>query len=314
LIKTKEKFRDLFFLKNLSKKQKNMRLLFLLFLSTPLFAQVSTNNEIFLFDVISENNELRLENGNNISQNPGYDNQPSFYSEEVLIYARTFEGQTEIAAYNLETQKEERITRTGVGSEYSPSRIPETENVAAVRLDTTGLQRLYRYEWETGESRLIHPELKIGYFAFFTEDKVLITVLAGAGMELIFLDLKEQRKKKIVSGAGRSLHKIPGTESMSYTAVNNQNEIDLYLLDNIDGEPESFFLTALPQGVQDYVWLDKNRILAGKDNRLFLYDMLGESEWLQVADLSDYGLKNITRLSVNSAGNKLALSAEIREK
>jgi hypothetical protein len=290
-----------------------MRLLILLFLSTPLFAQDAADNEIFLFDLISEIDEVRLENGKNISENPGYDNQPSFYSEEVLIYARTFEGQTEIAAYNLETQKEERITHTEVGSEYSPSRIPGTEDVAAVRLDTTGLQRLYRYEWETGESTLIHLDLKIGYFAFLTEEKILATVLAGAGMELVLFDLKEETEYKIVSGAGRSLHRIPGTESMSYTAVNSQNEIDLYLLDNIDEEPESFFLTALPQGVQDYVWLDNNRLLAGKDNRLLLYDMLGKSEWIEIADLSNYGLENITRLSVNAAGNKLALSAEIRE-
>lgn len=290
-----------------------MRLLFFLFLSTPLFAQDAVDNEIFLFDLISENDEVRLENGKNISENPGYDNQPSFYSDEVLIYARTFDGQTEITAFNLKTQKKDRITRTDVGSEYSPSRIPGTEDVAAVRLDTTGLQRLYRYEWETGESTLIHTDLKIGYFDFFTEEKILATVLAGAGMELVLLDLKEKTEIKIVSGAGRSLHRIPGTESMSYTAVNSQNEIDLYLLDSIDEQPESFFLTALPPGVQDYVWLDKNRILAGKDNRLLLYDMLGESKWLQVADLSDFGLENITRLSVNKEGNKLALSAEIRE-
>lgn len=290
-----------------------MRFLFLLFLSTPLFAQDTTNNEIFLFDLLSENDDLRLENGKNISNNPGYDNQPSFYSNDVLMYARTFEDQTDIAAYNIKTQKENRISRTGIGSEYSPSRIPGTEEVAAVRLDTTGFQRLYKYDWETGESSIIHPDLKIGYFAFFNEDKLLATVLAGAGMELVLLDLKEKTENKIVSGAGRSLHRIPGTESMSYIAINNQNDQDLYLLEDINGKPESFFLTALPPGVEDYVWLDQNRILAGKDNRLLLYDVLGESEWHEIADLSDYGMNNITRLSVNPAGNKLALSAEIRE-
>jgi hypothetical protein len=288
-----------------------MRFIFLLFLSNSIYAQETINNEIFLFDLLSENRELRVDNGQNISLNPGYDNQPSFYSDEVLLYARTIDGQTEIVAYNLEDKKINRISNTSIGSEYSPSRIPGEEDVAAVRLDTTGLQRLYRYKWETGENNLIHRDLKIGYFAFLNEDKLLVTVLAGAGMELVLLDLKNKAEKKIVSAAGRSLHRIPGTKSMSYTAVNNQNELDLYLLDNVEQEPESFFLTALPPGVQDYVWLDRDRILVGQDNKLLLYDMLGESEWIEVADLSDYGLKNITRLAVNEERDKIALAGEI---
>ena len=289
-----------------------MRFILLLFLCTPIFAQEAANNEIFLFDLISESHELRFENGENISLNPGYDNQPSFYSDDVLLYARTIDGQTEIAAYNLENKKKTLISNTLNGSEYSPARITGTVDVAAVRLDTTGLQRLYRYDWETGEPNLIHRDLKVGYFAFFNEDKLLVTVLAGAGMELILLDLKNNTERNIVSGAGRSLHKIPGTESMSYIAINSQNESDLYLLDNLDEEPESFFLTTLPPGVQDYVWLDKNRILAGKGNQIMLYDMLGESEWVPVADLSEYGFGNISRLAVNEAGNKIAISAEIK--
>lgn len=295
-----------------SLKQFKMRFILLFFLCNPIMAQEITNNEIFLFDFNFESNGLRLENGENISKNAGYDNQPSFYSDKILLYARTIDGQTEIAAYDLEDKRVNQISDTSIGSEYSPSRIPGTVDVAAVRLDTTGLQRLYSYNWKTGESTMLHEDLKIGYFAFFKQDKVIAAVLSGVGMELVLLDLEENTKRNIVSHTGRSLHKIPGTESMSYTAINNQNEPDLYILDIVDQEPESFFLTTLPSGVQDYIWLDQNRILAGQDNKLFLYDMLEKSGWIQVADLSKYGLQNITRLAINEAGNKLAISAELK--
>lgn len=289
-----------------------MRLIILMLLCTPLMGQETANNEIFLFDLISENGDLQLANGQNISANSGYDNQPSFYSNEILLYARTVAGQTDIAAYNLNNGNETMVSNTKVGSEYSPVRIPGTKDVAAVRLDTTGLQRLYRYDWETGESNLLNSKLEIGYFAFYDRETILASVLSGGGMQLVLLE-KEENSESNVSGSGRSLHKIPGTESMSYTAVNDQRDFDLYILDNAARDPESFFLTALPPGVQDYVWLDQGRILAGQDEKLLLYDRLGKNEWIQIADISEYNLQNITRLAVNEAGDKIAISAEINK-
>lgn len=274
-------------------------------------AQETANPEIFLFDILAEGRELHFKNGKNISNNPGYDNQPSFYSDDVVLYSKTINGQTEIAAHKINSHEESLLSNTEIGSEYSPTRIPGTKDIAAVRLDTTGLQRLYRYDWQDGESNLLHGDLKIGYFAFFDEHRILTTVLAGAGMDLVLLDLEEDTASTIVGGAGRSLHKVPGTGSMSYTVTNEQNGLDLYLMDNMDGEPESYFLTALPQGVQDYVWLDKDRILAGQDNRLLIYDVLRESQWIDIADLAEYKLHSITRLAVNSAGDKIAIVAEV---
>lgn len=276
-------------------------------------AQEIPNPEIFVFDIVAEGKELHFKNGKNISNNPGYDNQPSFYSDDILLYSRTINGQTEIAAHNLVTHEETIKSGTHIGSEYSPARIPGTNDVAAVRLDTTGLQRFYRYNWKEGDSNLLHKDLKIGYFAFYDESRILTTALTGRGMDLVLLDLEEDTARKIVGGAGRSLHKVPGTGSMSYTVRNDLNELDLYLMDNLDGDPESYFLTALPRGVQDYVWLDKNRILVGQDNKLLIYDMLGESRWIQVADLAEYKLHNFSRLAVNDAGDKIAVAAEKME-
>lgn len=290
-----------------------MRLIFSFLFCLPLMAQEPANPEIFLFDIISEDNELDFTNGKNISNNPGYDNQPSFYTDEILLYSRTINGQTEIATHNINSHEEALISNTGIGSEYSPARIPGTKDIAAVRLDTTGLQRLYRYDWKDGESNLLHENLKIGYFAFYDENKILTTVLAGAGMDLVLLDLEKQTTNKIVSSAGRSLHKVPGTTTLSYTVVNDQKGVDLYLMNDVDSEPKNSFLTTLPPGVEDYVWLDKDRILAGQDNLLLMFDIPGESQWVQVADLADYKLQNISRLAVNASGDKVAIVAEIME-
>ncbi len=288
-----------------------MKWLLLILLQFPILAQEAPNTEIFLFDITSAENQFNVSDGENISQNEGYDNQPSFYSEQILIYARIRNGQTDIAGYDLDKTEDFWISNTTTeGSEYSPQRIQGSTDVAAVRLDTTGLQLLYRYDRETGESSVQVPDLKVGYFAFYDQNLLITTVLNNSGMDLVLHDLEKKASDTLVSRVGRSVHKVPGTGSMSYTVVNEQENHDLYLLD-LDGEkPESFFLCTLPEGVQDYTWLDKDRLILGMGSKLYLYDILGESEWIPVADLSEYKLDNITRLDINEEGTKLVIAAD----
>lgn len=291
-----------------------MKILFLFLFSFSVLAQSPPDTEIFLFDIKTENGILKLEKGNNISLNEGYDNQPSFYSGEQLLFAKTRNKQTDIGGFDLKDSKHFWVNSSAVGSEYSPQRIPGTKDVAAVRLDTTGLQLLYRYNWETGESSVLLPGLKVGYYSFYNENILLTAVLTGNVMDLVLNDLENNNSRTLVKNIGRSLHKVPGTNSMSYTILNDNGNYDLYLLDLEKDSEESYFLCALPEGVQDYAWYDENRILLGKSNQIFLYDILGESQWNPMADLSEYKIQNISRITTNKKGNKLALAAELIQK
>ena len=287
-----------------------MKFFWIILFYLPAMAQNLPETEIYLFELVSSSDSLSFKNGKNISKNKGYDNQPSFYSNDSLIYARTRNGQTDIAGYHPEISENFWISHTKIGSEYSPKKIPNSTSVAAVRLDTTGLQRLYKYEIKSGESRELIPELKVGYFTFLDSHSLIASVLTGSHMDLVLYDLEKNTSQTIATNAGRSLHKVPGTASMSYTVVNEEGNLDLYLLDFREGEPSSFFICTLPAGAQDYVWLDRDRILLGSGNQLFLYNILGRTEWTAVADLSEYGLENITRMALNEKGTLLAIVAE----
>lgn len=287
-----------------------MKYYLIILLYLPSMAQIPPETEIFLFDLKVTIDSVSVENGRNISNNAGYDNQPSFLSNDKLLYTKTRNDQTDITLNNTEDYKENWISHTVVGSEYSPKGIPGTNYIAAVRLDTTGLQRLYKYDQESGESSVLLPDSKVGYFAYFNEYKLLTSVLVSSGMNLVLHDLEKETEKTLVTGAGRSLQKVPGTESMSYTVLNEENDWDLYLLDQKDGETSSFFICTLPAGVQDLTWLDRDRIVLGNGSKLFLYNILGDTEWTEVADLSEYKIQNITRVAVNETRTKLAIVAE----
>ena len=117
-------------------------IILVLFLSN---LQAQVNSELYLFDMRYENGKLQLSNKKNISINAGYDNQPSFYDNNTILFASERNGQTDIKEYKIASDKFTKLTETDFGSEYSPQRMPDSKNISAVRLDTSGLQRIYEY-------------------------------------------------------------------------------------------------------------------------------------------------------------------------
>lgn len=271
-----------------------------------IFAQ--NNTEVYVVEISPAYEGLQLLNLQNVSNNDGYNNQPSFSSNETLVFAGNNEGQSDIAIYNFDTKTKKWFNQKTEGGEFSPQKFNANKDVAAVRLDNDGLQRLYRYNFETGNSSEMIENLQVAYFAFYNDQKILATVLNGDAMDLVLIDLASKTSDTIFRNAGRSLQKVPKTNSMSYSLVNEEGNLDLYLLD-MDSY-ESFFVTELPIGIKDYTWLNDTQILIGSGNKLYMYDTLGDSEWTRVASLEEYGLKNISRMAVSPNGKKLALVAE----
>ncbi|MBT0608877.1 hypothetical protein [Aequorivita echinoideorum] len=283
------------------------KLLFLSLLFINYFNFAQENSAIYVCDFSMAYEGLELLNVQKISTNDGYNNQPSFASNEALLYAGNNNGQTDIAEYDLISKTSKWKNKITQGSEYSPQKFPSNNDLAAVRLDKDGLQRLYKYNSEMGNSSDLIENIQVAYFAFYNDKTILSTVLNGEKMDLALIDLQKNTTDTLFRNAGRSLQKIPKTQSMSYSLINDAGNLDMYMLDM--NSFESFFITELPIGIQDYVWINDTQVIVASGNKLYLYDTLGEPDWVQVASLEEYGLKDITRLAISPDTKKLALVA-----
>lgn len=284
-----------------------MKLWPVLLMIMPVFGQNPPESDIFLFDVHRKQRNISFDNGRNISENKGYNNQPSFYDDNQLIYARNRDGQTDIAFYDIAKDSTSFLNKTS-GSEFSPTRIPDSPSVAAVRLDQDGTQQLYAYSIQ--DSTKLLSAAKVGYFDFFSAEEILAAVVNPSGMNLHFINLRTQKDSLIITNVGRGVRKIPDSKFMSYTLVNESGELDIYLLD-VDEGLTSYFICTLPIGIQDYVWLNSAEILIGSRNQLFIYDTKGEASWVKAATLETEGLQEITRLAVSPNGEKIAVVAQV---
>ena len=278
----------------------------LFFTSINLIAQMNT--EVYLCDIKSEYGGLIIYNFQNISNDEGYDSQPSFASNNQVLFAGNKAGQTDIALYDISEKTKSWFNKTTEGGEYSPIQIPGSNSkVSAVRLDPDGLQRLYLYDNNSEETIELIEGLQVAYYNFYNAETIIASVLSDDNLDLVFSDLKVKKIDTFMRNVGRSIHRVPNSKTMSYTSVNEEKNQDLYLLDM--ETIESFFVCQLPIGIQDYAWLNDSQILIGSGNKLYIYDTFLNSDWEEVADLSAHNIKDITRLAVSPDGQRLSLVA-----
>ena len=275
---------------------------------TVISLKAQENTEIFVFDIATSENGLELSNMKNISNDEGYDNQPFFQDNNSVVFAGNNNSSIDIATVSLSDYKKEFYYQKTNGGEFSPQSIPDSRLIAAVRLDTSGLQRLYSYNSQTKNSEALIQDIPVAYFSFYDASHLLASVLAEEKLDLIFLNLKNNTHQPIVKNSGRSLSKIPKKEAMSYTASNEDGYLDIFQLDVKD--LQSYFICELPLGIQDYAWLNDSQLIVGSNTSILMYDLFGDGEWEKVGDVGEFKIKSITRLAVSPNGKKIALVAE----
>lgn len=279
-------------------------LVFFLIITLPVSAQSST--EVYLFDLTQNRDKtITLSKPVNISDNEGYDNQPSFSKNgHYLYFSSTRNGQTDILRYEVDSAVKTWLTNTP-GGEYSPLESPDGKYITAVRLDPDGLQRLYQYPANGGAPAELVEDLVIGYYTWYFQNQIISFVL-GDPPVLCITKLDNQETQIIMQNPGRSIHVIPGTLTFSY--IDKSDPDHWFIKKAQPGSPEEpQTITETLKGSEDMAWLNSSVMLMGKGSKLYAFDLNGSDNWELVTDLSLYGLDNITRLAVHGRTGKIAV-------
>lgn len=265
------------------------------------FAQQST--EVYLAELKQENDSLKIDSVINISKNEGYDNQPSFFDNDNILFSSTRNNQTDVALYNIKDSSTIWLTNTPNGSEYSPLKIPGKNAISAIRLDKDGLQRLYEYDVNTSESEVILPDLKVGYHVWFSSDIIVCTVLIENRMDLVISNLKANTNYTVQKNVGRSLHKIPNSNLVSYISKTDDS-VTIRSLDPITLKSEE--LIATMEGSEDVCWTKNGDLITAYKTSIFSFNPASDKEWKFEFKIKDQDVNGISRLAVNPLRNHLS--------
>lgn len=281
------------------------QLLFALFISSFSFAQ--TNTEVHLFDIKPDNGKWKVINGKNISNNNGYDSQPHFYDENTILFASSRNDQTDIIKYTLNNGEKSFINNTPNGGEYSPQRIPNSNNVSAVRLDKNGLQRFYKYNFKTGKDTELIKNLVVAYPMWYDKSTVVSSVIVNDSLHLFVSDLKKKTNTLITKQTGRSFHKIPNSNLVSFMKQNGKNW-EVWSLNPISKETKK--ITSVGTN-QDICWLPNGSILIPIEDAIYQFNPKKDKKWSLFHQFNNENINNISRITVNKNASKLAIVAEV---
>jgi len=281
------------------------KLVFLLLTTTIAFSQ--SNTEVYLYNLSNDNGNYAITSGINISNNPGYDSQPHFYSSKSIVFSSTRDKLTDIAKYNMNTGEIKFLNDTPNGGEYSPQRIPNSKDISAVRLDNDGLQRFYKYNSKTGKSTELIADLKVAYPMWYKKNTAINVVIVGKDLDLILSELKSKRNRTIQKKVGRSVHKIPNTRFVSYISKAKE-DWEIRMLNPKTGETSSIINSI--GNKEDVCWLPDGTLLLAINNTLMKFNPATDKTWSVFHTFSAKNHKNISRIIVNEKGTKLALVSE----
>jgi Tol biopolymer transport system component len=238
----------------------------------------------------------------NISNNTGYDNQPSFLPDgSGLLFTSNRDGkQTDIYRYDLATKALTQLTRTPE-SEYSPIVTPDRTSFSVIRVEADGAQRLWRFDLDGSNPRLVLESVKpVGYHVWIDETRLALFVLGGQGQPntLQLADTKTSQAQIIESGIGRSLLMRPGKGTVSFVSKPAGGRWIIKELDPRTRAVQTLTETVDNNMSEDCAWQPGGTLIMASGTKLFSW-VAGTGTWQELADLSSAGLGRITRLTVS---------------
>ncbi len=260
--------------------------------------------DVWLLELLREGNVLRAIEPRNLTNRPGYDNQPFFTPLGELMFVQMEDDRTDIWRWSPGTQSASRLTATPLQGEFSPTPIPGSKGgISYIRSpdDTSG--RLWRMPREGAAAEIVFPDIgPVGYHAWLDNEHVALWLLQDPSV-LQVVEIRTQEARTIATGVGRSPQSVPKRRAVSFTrGTTSGTWVELYDLDLDRTEA----LALLPVGAEFHAWTPDGVLLSSSGSRVVAW--LDDS-WQEVTDLAYLGLK-LTRLAVSRDGARLALVAE----
>ena len=266
--------------------------------------QAQNNTEVYLFDLKKEGETYTISKPVNISDSPGYDNQPHFLPDgSAVLFSSTRKGQTDVLRYDLSDGSKTWLTNSE-GSEYSPTVMPDGEHFSTIILEEDGTQQLWKYPLEGGDAEVLISDIVIGYHAWY-DTNTLYSFVLGEPATLQKSNLDTGKHTVITENPGRSLHKIPDSGHISLVDKSDSTQ---WIIKSIN--PETGNITSLAETLsesEDMAWSPSGYIFMGKGPYLYINNPEANSTWTEIANFGVWDLTGITRLAIGHDGDKIAV-------
>lgn len=248
------------------------------------------DTELILFKIKTDKEKkIILRDSINITNRPGYDNQPSFSADGKKIYYVSVreDKQADIYSYDLKKKKTLRLTNTSE-SEYSPVNYDE-ETLTSVVVEKDSAQKIHFINVKNGNHERILDFDSVGYYAFINPDTLIYYKLTKPH-SLRYHCISTGEDKWIGDEPVRGFKKI--NRHRFVYGLRAKDKVNFYQYDFLLQKAEPY--CEYQSFNEDIIWHKKFGLMKSEGNKIMRYDEIKRS-WDVFFDLSNFGIKKITR-------------------
>jgi hypothetical protein len=283
--------------------------------------QPAPATEVFLADFNESGNRIEIGKPENISNSPGYDNQPSFTPDGAAVLFTSVRGDrkpdpgnsaatgSDIFRYEISSRRLSQVFSTPE-AEYSPTVTPDGSHLSVVRVEADGTQRLWRFAIDGSRPELVLADVKpVGYHAWIDANTVAVFVL-GRPATLQVVSSSGGSARTLATDIGRSLQRMPGG-GISFVQRETANDKTTVTVMHFDPATRAIApLVKMIDGVNDpdLAWTPDGTLLVANAGKLYGWRR-GEPAFSVRADLEALGLAGVSRMAVSPRGTSIALVA-----
>jgi dipeptidyl aminopeptidase/acylaminoacyl peptidase len=236
----------------------------------------------------------------------GYENQP-FYTPDggALLFTANRDGkQMDIYEFDRRTRRTRVLIATPEG-EYSPTVMPDGQQLSVIRVEADATQRLWRFDRSGSNPHVILSDIKpVGYHAWIDADQLALYVL-GKPATLQHARVSTAKASIVTEGIGRSLQRVPQTTRVSF--VQRESATVVWVKEFDPGSGAVTPLVRLIDGEEhDTAWTGDGTLLVSAGTKIHAWRR-GEKTWREVADVMGHKLGAVTRMAVAPDGRALAI-------
>ncbi|MCS6992068.1 MAG: hypothetical protein NZL95_09455 [Chitinophagales bacterium] len=258
-------------------KNRSLWLVFLSFCFLTTRAQLVDlpDTDIYILNISTdEKGNLVFDSPRKITQNKGYDNQPSWYPDgSAILYSTVpFELDTpraDINKYILSNGRTLTIINTPRTSEFSPMLMADKTHVSVVRiLEDDSTQVLAKCADGTDDCQILFPKLKgVGYYTWLDQNRVAMALL-GEELTLVIGHVATGRLDTLAVNVGRCLQRVPGRNPLLAFVDKNKKPWTIRLYDGRSGKISDLVPVTGAED-EDFAFMPDGSILMGSQS--FLY-------------------------------------------
>lgn len=277
-------------------------ILMVLFFQYPLMAQLpETDLWLLKLDV---KDKLKILEFANVTNRPGYDNQPAFSKDGKQIYFTSIQAdkQADIYAYQLKSKKIIQLTHTKE-SEYSPTDSPIKNAMAVVMVlqDSSQVVQLLDQKTYTVIPSNLSKVDSIGYYNFLNSDTVLYYKLTDPH-SLRFHVISNSTDGFLTEHPCRTFKTI---DRSTFIFGIKDSASTAYFMYDVKLQKANLY-ASINSVNEDMVWHNEYGLLVSDGAKILQFNEK-KKDWIVLYDLSDKGIKKITRFAFHPQNKYLVV-------